>query len=144
MLDSHEKTWWVQYPSIQDREKVRSSSSGKVDTSTDLFNELVSIKEALRDAVPCPHCRIAISRVSGCNHMRCRNCGNGFCYDCGEPLDYHRMYCTLFWIYCGISNIFIVPLHWNNAPRLKVTNAGLMRYRNQWGRLMSWSRYRKK
>ncbi|CAL5025683.1 unnamed protein product [Urochloa decumbens] len=77
--------------SLQDREKVRASSGGKVNKGIDLFNELVSIKEALRDAVPCPHCRIAISRVSGCNHMRCRNCGKGFCYDCGKPLDNHRI-----------------------------------------------------
>jgi hypothetical protein len=64
MLDFHAKTHReCSISSIQDREKVRSSSSsGKVDTSIDLFNELVSIKEALRDAVPCPHCRIANSQ----------------------------------------------------------------------------------
>jgi E3 ubiquitin-protein ligase RNF14 len=81
---------------LQDPEKLGASSGGKVDKVTDLRNELVSIREALRDAVPCPHCRTAISRVSGGKHMRCRNCGTGFCYDCGKPLDNHRRYCTLF------------------------------------------------
>jgi hypothetical protein len=40
------------YLSIQDREKVRASSSGKVDKSIDLVsefvNELASLREALR------------------------------------------------------------------------------------------------
>ncbi|CAN6240719.1 unnamed protein product [Urochloa humidicola] len=77
--------------SLQDRVKVHALSGGKVNKGIDLFNELVSIKEALRDAVRCPHCHIAISRVSGCNHMCCRNCGKGFCYDCAKPLVNHRI-----------------------------------------------------
>ncbi|CAL5030279.1 unnamed protein product [Urochloa decumbens] len=72
--------------SLQEREK-----DGKSDLSQ-FVNELVSIREALRDAVQCPHCDMAISRVSGCNYMHCRNCGNGFCYDCRATLDTHRVH----------------------------------------------------
>ncbi|RCV35185.1 hypothetical protein SETIT_7G220100v2 [Setaria italica] len=70
--------------------RASNSSNGNVDKSNDLVsefvNELVSIREALRDAVPCPHCGVAISRVSGCNHMLCGNCGLEFCYGCGKPM----------------------------------------------------------
>lgn len=34
-------------------------------------------------AQPCPRCGIWISRVDGCNHMRCI-CGATFCYCCGQ------------------------------------------------------------
>ncbi|GJN26564.1 hypothetical protein PR202_gb14505 [Eleusine coracana subsp. coracana] len=66
-----------------DRERMHATNKGNTAKRTNLVNEMCSIKELLRDAVPCPHCRIAIS----CNHMYCRNCGNSFCYDCGKALD---------------------------------------------------------
>jgi len=43
-----------------------SSSSGKVDTSTDLFNELVSIKETRKHFVMLFHVLIAVSQSHGC------------------------------------------------------------------------------
>ncbi|KAE8789932.1 E3 ubiquitin-protein ligase RNF14 [Hordeum vulgare] len=71
--------------SLQEREKARHLN--KVDTGpSKLVNELSSIKEILRSCVPCPHCGTGITRVSGCNHMVCRNCGKLFCYGCGKPL----------------------------------------------------------
>ncbi|TVU15943.1 hypothetical protein EJB05_39487 [Eragrostis curvula] len=76
--------------SLLDRERVHSSNKGNIVQRINLVNEMCSIKELLRDAVPCPYCGIAISRTAGCSHMYCRNCGNSFCYDCGKALDkYH-------------------------------------------------------
>ncbi|KAL6838896.1 hypothetical protein ACP4OV_031332 [Aristida adscensionis] len=69
--------------SLQERQKVRQLSKGDIDTIIHMAKEIFSIKEMLRDSVQCPHCGIAISRVSGCNHMVCRNCGKYFCYGCG-------------------------------------------------------------
>nr|CAB3485607.1 unnamed protein product [Digitaria exilis] len=77
--------------SLQDRQKMCGSSRGKAGKEIDLFNQLLSIKEVLRDTVQCPHCDIYVSRVSGCDHMYCGNCRNGFCYGCGKPLDNHRI-----------------------------------------------------
>ncbi|KAL6651307.1 hypothetical protein ACP70R_010232 [Stipagrostis hirtigluma subsp. patula] len=73
--------------SLQDREKVHPSSKGNIVKRINLLNELFNIKELLRDAVQCPHCRTAISRISGCNHMFCSNCRKTFCYGCGKALD---------------------------------------------------------
>ncbi|TVU15941.1 hypothetical protein EJB05_39485 [Eragrostis curvula] len=70
--------------SLQNREKARPASISK---GINLVHELYSIKEILRDSVQCPHCRTAISRVSGCDHMVCRNCGTPFCYGCGKATD---------------------------------------------------------
>ncbi|EMS65072.1 E3 ubiquitin-protein ligase RNF14 [Triticum urartu] len=71
--------------SLQEREKVRHLNKGGTGPSK-LVDELSSIKEILRSCVPCPHCGTGITRVSGCNHMLCKNCGKLFCYGCGKPL----------------------------------------------------------
>ncbi|XP_037489482.1 E3 ubiquitin-protein ligase RNF14-like [Triticum dicoccoides] len=71
--------------SLQEREKVRHLNKGDTGPSK-LVDELSSIKEILRSCVPCPHCGTGITRVSGCNHMLCKNCGKLFCYGCGKPL----------------------------------------------------------
>jgi IBR domain, a half RING-finger domain len=31
---------------------------------------------------PCPSCSVPISKVSGCNHMKCSHCGAQFCWAC--------------------------------------------------------------
>ncbi len=38
---------------------------------------------ACDDIKACPHCLALIQRVSGCNSMRCVECGCGFCWLCG-------------------------------------------------------------
>uniref|UniRef100_A0ACD5UDM1 Uncharacterized protein n=1 Tax=Avena sativa TaxID=4498 RepID=A0ACD5UDM1_AVESA len=71
--------------SLEEREKIRQLSKGYTGSSK-LEDEIRSIKEILHSSVPCPHCGTAISRVSGCDHMRCTNCDKSFCYGCGKPL----------------------------------------------------------
>uniref|UniRef100_M8CKD4 RBR-type E3 ubiquitin transferase n=1 Tax=Aegilops tauschii TaxID=37682 RepID=M8CKD4_AEGTA len=66
---------------LQERAKVRRLSKGEVGMIISMANEIFSIKEVLRSSIPCPHCGIAITRVSGCNHMLCRKCGKQFDYD---------------------------------------------------------------
>jgi E3 ubiquitin-protein ligase RNF14 len=65
---------------MQEREKVHRLSKGEVSMITTLANEIFSIREVLSSSVPCPRCGIDISRVSGCDHMRCKNCGKHFDY----------------------------------------------------------------
>ncbi|XP_047068479.1 E3 ubiquitin-protein ligase RNF14-like [Lolium rigidum] len=65
---------------LQEREKVHRLSKGEVSMITTLANEIFSIREVLSSSVPCPRCGIDISRVSGCDHMHCKNCGKHFDY----------------------------------------------------------------
>lgn len=65
---------------LQEQSKVRHWSKGDIDRRINLANEIFSIKEVLRSSVPCPHCGIAFIRVSGCDHMFCRNCHREFNY----------------------------------------------------------------
>ncbi|CAL5015135.1 unnamed protein product [Urochloa decumbens] len=69
--------------SLQERQKVRRLSKGDLEKTISLAKEIFSIKEVLHLCVQCPYCDIGISRVSGCNHMVCGNCGWSFCYGCG-------------------------------------------------------------
>ncbi|KQJ84323.1 hypothetical protein BRADI_5g20098v3 [Brachypodium distachyon] len=65
---------------LKERARVHCLSKGDIGRRINLANEIRSIKEVLRSSVPCPHCGVAISRVSGCDHMFCRNCRNHFNY----------------------------------------------------------------
>lgn len=38
----------------------------------------------INDMVKCPECKLPIFRASGCNHMRCSNCGTNFLYTTGK------------------------------------------------------------
>lgn len=69
--------------SLREREKVRRLSKGDIEKTISLAKEILSIKEVLCLCVQCPYCGTGISRVSGCNHMVCGNCGQPFCYGCG-------------------------------------------------------------
>lgn len=42
----------------------------------------------------CPSCFIEIEKTGGCNHMRCRQCQNNFCWQCGSfdrTMSYHKV-----------------------------------------------------
>jgi hypothetical protein len=45
----------------------------------------------MADSKECPTCSLLITRIDGCNHMRC-SCGTHFCWRCEEVLDAHRPY----------------------------------------------------
>ncbi|KAF4071042.1 hypothetical protein AMELA_G00280410 [Ameiurus melas] len=42
------------------------------------------IEHGQRNAQKCPHCKVHIQRVDGCDHMTCTQCHTNFCYRCGE------------------------------------------------------------
>src|SRR3954462_2958713 len=46
------------------------------------MDEVSNILEILKDSKLCPQCKMAISKIEGCNKMTCSNCGQSFCYQC--------------------------------------------------------------
>lgn len=51
-----------------------------------LAEELASLRAILADTVPCPKCKMPVSRTQGCNHMICAACTTHFCYRCGADI----------------------------------------------------------
>ncbi|KAI5010831.1 hypothetical protein ZWY2020_012968 [Hordeum vulgare] len=64
-----------------------------------VMDEVRSIKEILKDAKQCPRCKMAISKIEGCNKMTCWNCGRFFCYQCNAAIsgyDHFKGDCVVF------------------------------------------------
>ena len=40
-----------------------------------------------QDTKPCPKCHALTHKFTGCNHMTCSQCGQDWCWLCGEPID---------------------------------------------------------
>jgi hypothetical protein len=64
----------VKYAGI--REEI---DSGRADA------EYESYRFLLNNSRPCPQCGMSIDRIDGCNHMRCSQCQDYFCWQCGGP-----------------------------------------------------------
>ncbi|CAI0472905.1 unnamed protein product [Linum tenue] len=51
------------------------------------INEIMSEMEVARVCKICPHCKMAISKIDGCNKMVCGSFGKYFCYLCNKPIN---------------------------------------------------------
>ncbi|KAF6998088.1 LOW QUALITY PROTEIN: hypothetical protein CFC21_014245 [Triticum aestivum] len=83
---------------IQILEERQKSARTKGDIQK-LMDEVCTIKEILKDAKQCPHCKMAISKIEGCNKMTCWNCGRFFCYQCSAAIsgyDHFNGDCVIF------------------------------------------------
>lgn len=61
-------------------------------TCSEYEKEIESILQLTSDYIemeskPCPSCKAPICKASGCNHMKCPQCNQAFCWLCGEAID---------------------------------------------------------
>ncbi|CDW89108.1 e3 ubiquitin-protein ligase rnf14 [Stylonychia lemnae] len=42
------------------------------------------VADVLKDCIHCPECRTLITRIDACNLLKCYQCKNEFCYQCGR------------------------------------------------------------
>uniref|UniRef100_A0A0E0NJK0 RBR-type E3 ubiquitin transferase n=1 Tax=Oryza rufipogon TaxID=4529 RepID=A0A0E0NJK0_ORYRU len=86
--------------SHKERQKLHSMPAEQLLKERRELEELMNIQEALRSSKQCPHCKMAISKIEGCNKMICVNCGGYFCYRCNQAIKGYEHFwggnCVLF------------------------------------------------
>ncbi|EEE57618.1 hypothetical protein OsJ_08010 [Oryza sativa Japonica Group] len=85
---------------LMERQKLHSMPAEQLLKERRELEELMNIQEALRSSKQCPHCKMAISKIEGCNKMICVNCGGYFCYRCNQAIKGYEHFwggnCVLF------------------------------------------------
>ncbi|KAH6817998.1 hypothetical protein C2S51_001601 [Perilla frutescens var. frutescens] len=85
---------------LQERQTSTSMVGEQRHREEDMISQILSMEEINRIAKQCPTCKIAISRIEGCNKMVCDNCWTYFCYRCNEAISGYEHFrtgnCKLF------------------------------------------------